>query len=87
MLHTRIMLAGEIVDHLVCAKGVPRENDMCIAFLLGKVQIGLDVFIGIRKSFVPGADQFLFASVDIDRSDLPKGVVGLGIDKINATVI
>ena len=87
MLYPRGMVPGEVVDHLVGAKRVSGQDDMFITFVLSKVQISLNILIGIGKAFVPGTDQFLLAGTNIDGADLPKGVVGLGIDDIDAAGI
>lgn len=87
MLHPRVMMAGEVIDHLVGAEGVPGENDVRITLVFREGEIGVNIFIRVRKALVPGADHLLFPGMHIDGLDPPEGVVGLGIDEIDVAAI
>ena len=40
MLHPHVMMAGQVIDHLICAKGMTGEDDVRIALPLRKGQTG-----------------------------------------------
>ena len=80
-------MAGQIVNDLIGAEGMAAEDDVLVAFLLGKGDVSVEVVVGIGKAFVPRADRLLLAGTDVDRRDFTEGVVGLGVDEIDVTAV
>ena len=77
------MVAREIVDDLVRAKGVPCKNDMLIAAPLALVEIGGDVFVRIGKSLIPRADRFLFLRENVSRLDDTERIARLCVCEVD----
>lgn len=46
-------MTGQVIDDLVGSQGVAGQDDVPVAFRFGKVQIGLDIFVGVSEAFVP----------------------------------
>ena len=84
VLYARGVVAREVVDDLVGSQRVTGQNDVAVALLGGVVEVGLDVLVGQCKTLVPRADDFLAAGMGVHRSDGPEGVVGLGVDEVDA---
>ena len=83
MLHARIMVAREIVDDLVRAKGMPCKNDMPVAAPLSIVEIGGDVFVRIGESLVPRADYFLILRDGVLRPDDAERIARLCVCEVD----
>ena len=77
-------MAREVVDDLVGAQRVTSQDDVAVALLSGIVEVGLDVLVGQCKTLVPRADDFLAAGVGVYGADGSEGVVGLGVDEVDA---
>ena len=73
----------QIVNNFVCAEWMPCQNDIFIIFSR-KIQICVNIFVGVGKSFVPWTDKFFFARVDVDGFNFAERVVGLRVNKIDA---
>lgn len=76
-----------MVNDLIGAEGMAAEDDVFVAFLLGKGDVSVEVVVGIGKAFVPRADRFFPLPVpDVDRK-VSEGVVGLGVDEIDVAAV
>ena len=83
MLYLWAVIAGQIVDHLVCAKGVAGKDDMLISFFFCKGEVCFDILICIGEALIPRTDGFGFSGVYIDCFNLSEGIIGLGVYEIN----
>ena len=77
------MVAREIVDDLVRAKGVPCKNDMLIAAPLTLVEIGGDIFVSLGEALVPRADYFLILRDGVPRPDDAERIARLCVYEVD----
>ena len=87
MLHTLIMVMGQVVNHFVGSARMTCKDNMFISFFACPGQVSIDIFIRIGETFIPGADGLFLTGINIYSFNLSKCVIGLGIDEINVSAV
>ena len=84
VLYSGCVVAREVVDDLVGSQRVTSQDNVAVALPGGVVKVGLDVLVGQRETLVPRADDFLATRVGVHGSNGSEGIVGLGVDEVDA---